>query len=181
MMKRIMKTGVVAVALAASALLAAPANAQVNSFNRGGVSAAELRGGPGFAGDFRRSGHVTQAKFGKAIHVNAFGQTPQEVQYLIDDAIYQCDCQLQLDASYQGFRAAELRRPRVEQIGKQKFVVYSKARLLDGRKVDRQPYECKVARGSIRASTDLYPARFAGFRGHNFRNRGITLSFNTGY
>ncbi|MEL7451949.1 MAG: hypothetical protein AAGJ50_01055, partial [Pseudomonadota bacterium] len=79
MMKRIMKTGVMAVALAASALLASPAVAEAQS--RGSTS-AELRGGVEFnrgltlrnrGGNFRRINH------GGGFHgpkLNAYGQTP---------------------------------------------------------------------------------------------------------
>ena len=175
MMKRIMKTGVVAVALAASALLATPAVAQVNGFGERGVTSSELRGGPGFRGD-RSFRHDRQ--YGHSPRLNEFGQTRAEVQHLVDQAIYECDCQLKLDADYVGYRGAELRRPRVEQIGKRKFVVHARARLFDGYNVNRQSYECLVRRGSVRRATDLFPVQHARFHRDGYQRRGLTLSFS---
>jgi len=167
MMKRIMKTGVVAVALAASALLATPAVAQTASFTQTGFSQA----------GFQTVNHRGRG-YGHQVRLNQFGQTPQEVKYLADKAIYECDCQLQLDANYVGYQGAQLRGVRYEQIGRNKFVIYGRAKLFDGYEYRRQPYECLVRRGSIRRATDLYPIQHAGFRRNGYSRRGIRFSYS---
>lgn len=186
MMKRIMKTGVTAVALAASALLATPANAQLGTRADLSVSAAELRGG---AGDFRRSrtnfrneGHRVRGhgQFGKGhqkVYLNEYGQTPQEVKYLIDQAIYECDCQLKLDAAKYGYADASFRRtPHVEQIGPRGFAIKGRAKLFDGYDYSRQRYDCVVRKGKVKRSSEVYPVRNAK---HQKRRRGY--GYNTGW
>ncbi len=181
MMKRIMKIGVTAVALAASALLATPATAQPGNRADLGVSAAELRGG---AGDFRRGrGDRTvfrgrrQNDKGRNIHhqvfLNEYGQTPKEVRYLIKDAIYACSCQLEIDARKYGYKDAGFRRtPHVEQIGPRRFIVKGRAKLFDGYDYSRQPYDCVVRKGKIRRASALYPVRQAKHFNPR-RNRGF--------
>ncbi|MEO0883776.1 MAG: hypothetical protein AAFY34_13750 [Pseudomonadota bacterium] len=169
MMNRIMKTGVVAVALAASALLATPAVAQTEfaggSFGQRGVSDARLQ-------------KVHHRGYGHQVRLNQFGQTPAEVKYLADRAIYECSCQLQIDARYVGYRGADLRRVRYEQVGRNRFVVYGRAKLFDGYDYRRQPYECVVRRGKIRRASDLYPVQHAGFHRDGYRRRGISFSYS---
>ncbi|MEM6411940.1 MAG: hypothetical protein AAF683_10445 [Pseudomonadota bacterium] len=165
MMNRIMKTGVAAVAFAASALLATPAVAQSVSFDQRAFSSVGVQ-----TVNYRGRGH--------RVSLNRFGQTPDEVRYLADRAIYECDCQLQADANYIGYRGAELRRVRYDQVGPNRFVVYGRAKLFDGYDYRRQPYECVVRRGRIRRSSDLYPIQSARFHGGHSGRRGIRFSYS---
>ncbi|MEM7663144.1 MAG: hypothetical protein AAF292_12930 [Pseudomonadota bacterium] len=163
MMNRIMKTGVAAVALAASALLATPAVAQSASFGQNGFSSV---------------GFQTVKYRGHGYHLNRFGQTPEEVKYLADKAIYECDCQLQVNANYVGYKGAELRRIRYDQVGPNKFIVYGRAKLFDGYDYRRQPYECVVRRGRIRSASNLYPVRHASFHKDGYSRRGFSFSYS---
>ena len=168
-----MKTGVVAVALAASTLLAAPASAQDGRRGDRGFTSAEFRGGPvNVRGDrgFRGNARHVNGRRGYGPGLNEYGQTPREVQYLIDKAIYECSCQLEVDARKYGFRDGEFRRPRVEQIGPSGFRVVGRAKLFDGYDYTRQPYDCVVRRGQVRRASNLYPVRYRSF--HSTRNRG---------
>lgn len=179
MINRIMKTGVVAVALAASTLLAAPASAQDGRRgDRGFNTSVDLRGGPV---------NVRRNQRGVARHHNAslnqFGQTPREVQYLIDKAIYECSCQLDLEARRSGYKGSDLNRPRVEQIGPAGFKVTGNAKLFDGYDYSRQRYDCVVRRGSVRRATDIQNIGYRSF--HSTRNRnaynnsGFSISFGS--
>lgn len=204
MINRVMKTGVTAVALAASALLATPANAQERSFNDRGVSAADLRGGDltlrrdrgdrvqfrerrGGRDNFRGNrgrGHNDGFRRGRnhKVHLNEYGQTPREVQYLVKDAIYTCSCQLEIDAHKYGYKDAGFRRtPYVEQVGRNKFVVKGRAKLFDGYDYSRQSYDCLVRKGKIKRATDIYPVRYNN--NHNRRNGfgGVSFSFGSNW
>jgi len=198
MINRVMKTGAAAVALAASALLALPASAQdASTFDRRVVS-SELLGGERVGNqslrgdrsitrrrgngrnDFRRNRRDNHRTHQVSHHLNAYGQTPREVQYLIDQAIYACDCQLKIDAERYGYHDAEFRGvPYVEQIGPRGFVVRGPAKLFDGHDYSRQPFECAVRRGSIRRASQLYPVHQANYHRDGYRrNRaGFSISF----
>lgn len=183
MINRIMKTGVAAVALAASALLAtSPAYAQSGDRFRQDRSFNDLRGGPdaGFR-DFR-SDHNVRGR-GKA-RLNKFGQTPKEVKYLTAQALEACICQLEIDAYKYGFEDAGFHStPYLEQVGHNAFIVKGGAKLYDGYNVSKQSYECAVRRGKIVNASGLFPSRNAkGFRkGRSNRFRGgfsgISFSF----
>ena len=176
MINRIMKTGVVAVALAASALLATPASAQQGVRGDRAVSDLQLRGGPDRAFRGNRIDH--NRGHGK-VFLNEYGQTKQEVRYLADKAIYACACQLEIDAYKYGFKEATFRgTPHFEQIGKNRFVVKGSAKLYDGYDVSRQSYDCVVRRGDVRQASGLHPV---AYRGKGFGKRPgfgrISVSF----
>ncbi|MEL7480357.1 MAG: hypothetical protein AAGJ29_02240 [Pseudomonadota bacterium] len=185
MMKRIMKPAVAAVALAASALFAAPATAEKVSVNSYGVQSIDLRGER-----FDASPRLIQADHRgrgrgharRGVPLNEFGQTPREAQYLIDQALYECECQLKIDARRLGYVDAQFRRvPYVEQIGPRGFVIKARTVLFDGYSRSRQPYECVVRRGSVRRATDIYPASFGpgGFHHNRGRRGGVSISVGT--
>ena len=189
MINRIMKTGVVAVALAASALLAtSSAHAQRGSGFGQDRPSGDLRGGPdsGFA-DFgnRRAGPAHVESHGKLL-LNEFGQTPEEVDYLAAEALEVCACQLELDAIRYGFKDARFGgTPYLEQVGRNRFVVKGQARLFDGYDRSHQSYDCVVRRGKISDASRLHPATFNRKFDERRRNRfdrrrgisGISFSF----
>lgn len=172
-----MKIGVAAVALAASALLAAPANADDLRRGDSNFTTAQFRGGPVNARGNR--GHNARNR-GHRGNLNQYGQTPREVQYLADKAIYECSCQLDLDARRSGYRGSDLRRPHVQQIGPAGFKIVGNAKLFDGYDYSRQRYDCVVRRGSVHRATDIHPVRYAS---HYSRNRtgygssGLSITF----
>ena len=154
MINRIMKTGVVAVALAASTLLAAPAIAQDGVRSNRAVSQAQLRGGPNERLQRDRGGRADL----RQVRFNDYGQTLREVKHLADKAIYACTCQLEIDARKYGYKDATFRNtPYYEQIGPNRFVVKGTAKLFDGYDYSRQSYDCVVKRGDIKRASDLYP------------------------
>lgn len=196
-----MKTGATAVALAASALLITPATAQERGRLDRSASTAELRGG---AGEFRqtrrgdrserRADNFRSNRRGDRPHnrrvrnqrFNQYGQTRREVRHLIDQAIYECSCQLEVDAHRYGYQDGGFRRtPHVEQVGKRRFIVSGRAKLFDGYDYSRQRYECVVRRGKIRRATNLHPVRDTGRhdRRNGFRNGygGVTFSFGNSW
>jgi len=197
MINRIMKTGVVAVALAASTLLAAPATAQDGFRSNRAVSEAQLRGGLNerFQNDRGRRADLRQNRrndFGNRRHArhhnvrghdvwrNDYGQTREEVKYLADKAIYACACQLEIDAYKYGYKEGAFRRtPHYEQIGPNRFIVKGTAKLFDGYDYSRQGYDCVVKRGKIKRASNLYPVKFDDHGRHNRRDR--FNSFNSGF
>lgn len=194
-----MKTGVTAVALAASALLATPANAQTGNRVDRSVSAAELRGGAditrrnfsnrdafttrrrGDRNNFRGSGNRGHdnghQKANYSVYLNEYGQSPDEVKYLVDEAIYACSCQLEIDAHKYGYKEGSFRRaPHVEQIGPKKFVVKGGAKLFDGYDYSRQSYDCLVRRGRITRATDIHPVSYTS---HHSRRNGFRRGYGS--
>jgi hypothetical protein len=110
------------------------------------------------------------------VHLNAYGQTRQEVKYLADKAIYACACQLEIDGYKYGFKDATFRStPYYEQVGPNKFIVKGTAKLYDGYDYSRQGYDCVVKRGSIRRASNLYPVSYRG-KGYNNRRNGFGVS-----
>ena len=203
MINRIMKTGVVAVALAASALLTTPATAQQGARSDRANSGVQfdnrsdtvLRGGNferargnrnNVRSDNRRRNQGNHNVSHKKVHLNAYGQTRQEVKYLADKAIYACACQLELDAYKYGFKDAAFRStPYYEQIGPNQFIVKGTAKLYDGYDYSRQSYDCVVRRGDIRKASNLHPVAYRGKRHNNRRNgfgvTGISFSFGNAW
>ncbi len=180
MMKRIMKPGVAAVALAASALLAAPASAEKVTYNAFGVEALDLRVGGDIVHRVDNRGRGRGHGHGPAL--NRFGQTPYEAQRLAEKAIYECSCQLELDAGYLGYRHAAFRHaPYVEQIGPYGFIVKADAVLHAGRRSTSQPYECVVRQGQIARASDLYPVSYGHgrYQRDGYSQGGLTISFGT--
>lgn len=206
MINRIMKTGVAAVALAASALLAPSALAQDGFRGDRAVSNPDLRGGPNatfrndrdnrfdrrrgdrnnfsngrdtFRGDRGHRGHNKGYK--RKVQLNKFGQTRQEVRYLASKAIEACACQLEIDAYKYGYKAASFRNtPYYEQVGPNRFVVKGTAKLFDGYDYNRQSYDCVVKRGNIKRVSNLYPVAYHG-RGNKYRRNGYSgISFSFG-
>ena len=170
-----MKTGVAAVALAASALLAPTATAQNGARFDRGVSANQLSGG---AVTFRDRNVRRTTTRRHSPRLNAFGQTLREYNFLAEEAAYACTRQLELDGHKYGFEDAGFRStPHIEQVGKRRFVIKGTAKLFDGYNYSAQHYECGVQAGSIRRATNLTPARFASRR----RGNGIVrLGFSFG-
>lgn len=206
MINRVMKTGVAAVALAASALLAnLPANAQervridrsVSGLQLRGGSDVTLRGGQGFGlnevrgrqnfrgerGSRGRANRNRRNDKRRNVNLNGYGQTRQEVKILADKAIYACACQLEVDAYKYGFEDGVFRStPHYEQIGPNKFIVKGTAKLYDGYDYTAQNYDCQVKRGGIKHASNLYPANHRrqsrrNRRNNNFGFRGLTFSF----
>ena len=175
MINRIMKIGVAAVALAASALLAPTATAQNGARFDRGVSANQLSGG---AVTFRDRNVRRTTTRRHSPRLNAFGQTLREYNFLAEEAAYACTRQLKLDGHKYGFEDAGFRStPHIEQVGKRRFVIKGTAKLFDGYNYSAQHYECGVQAGSIRRATNLTPARFASRR----RGNGIVrLGFSFG-
>lgn len=173
-----MKIGVAAVALAASALLAAPANADDLRRGDSSYTTTQYRGTANVRGN---RGHNARNR-GHRGNLNQYGQTPREVQYLADKAIYECSCQLDLDARRSGYRGSDLRRPQVQQIGPAGFKVVGNAKLFDGYNYKRQAYDCVVRRGSVRRATGVHPVQYAS---HYSRNRsgygssGLSITFGS--
>ena len=186
-----MKTGVVAVALAASALLAnTPAMAQQGpQFDRAvpglqGRTGSDLtlRGGEfelnrqnrnNFRGDRSRQNWDNRHNAGhKKVYLNDYGQTPKEVKHLADKAIYACACQLEIDARKYGYKDGTFRdAPYYEQIGPNRFIVKSAVKLYDGYDYSRQSYDCQVKHGKVRRAANLYPVSYNGKSGHSRRSR----------
>jgi len=198
MINRIMKIGVAAVALAASALLAPTATAQNGFRSDRSVSAEQLRGGPSILrdrSDFRRNrGNRRDRRdrrnrgFDRIDHhsprLNAYGQTIRQAKILADEAAYACVCQLELDGHKYGFEDAEFRgTPYIEQVGPRAFIVKGTAKLYDGYNYTRQHYECGVRRGQIRRATNLTPANYASYRSRRRGNSfgGFSFSFGSRY
>lgn len=190
MINRIMKTGVAAAALAASALLAPTATAQTGQQLDRSVSADQLRGGPSilrdrgdrnqFRGD-RRDRRDRRDRGHHGPQLNAFGQTHQEAKYLADEAAYACACQLEIDAQKYGFEDAGFRdTPYIEQVGKRRFIVKGNAKLYDGYNYTAQHYECSTRRGTISGATRLTPANYASFRDRRRRRSFSSFGFSFG-
>ena len=200
-----MKTGVAAAALAASALLAPTATAQIGDSIERAVAADQLRGGPSESrnrNDFRdRSDRRDRAnrrdrqdrrdqrrdRRDRAFHgpqLNAFGQTYREARNLADEAAYACACQLELDGHRYGYQDAGFRgTPYIEQVGKRRFIIKGTVKLYDGYNYSAQHYECNVRRGDIRGATRLSPAQYASRRNRR-RGRslgGFSFSFGNGW
>lgn len=183
MLNRIVKTGVAAVALAASALLIpAPAIAQtgvqgarsvsgLQGFQNRGRDDVSLRGGAFREANFRGNRRVNtrhNARF------NAFGQTRREVRFLADKATYACARQLEIDAQKYGYKDGGFRStPHIEQIGANRFIVKGAAKLFDGRNYSAQNYDCVVRRGNIRQASNLHPVRFNDRGRRSRRNNGF--------
>lgn len=180
MINNVMKIGVAAVALAASALLTPTATAQNGvRFDRS-VSSDQLRGGPSNirdGNDFQgrrdiRNNHNDRSNR-RGSQFNAYGQTQREVKYLADEALYACACQLELDGHKYGFDDAGFRgTPYIEQVGKSRFIVKGTAKLYDGYSYTAQNYECGVRSGHIRNASRLTPANYASYRN---RRRGNSI------
>ena len=187
-----MKTGVTAVALAASALLiTTPANAQEGVRVDRSVPGLQLRSGADVTlrggnaqtvslvrndsrrrGDRSRNDRRRDDRGRRNVRLNDYGQTRQEVQHLADRAIYACACQLEIDAHKYGFEDGAFRStPHYEQVGPNKFVVKGTAKLFDGYDYSRQSYDCVVRRGSIRNASNLYPVKYRDRGQHNRRDR----------
>ena len=193
MINRIMRTGVAAAALAASALLAPMAMAQTGQRLDRSVSADQLRGGPSIRRDrgdrtqFRGDRRDRRDRRDRGHHgpkLNAFGQTYQEAKYLADEAAYACTCQLEIDGSRYGFEGAGFRgTPYIEQVGKRRFIVKGNAKLYDGYNYSAQHYECSVRHGTIRGAKRLTPANYASFRDRRSRRSfgGFGFSFGSGW
>ena len=186
-----MKTGVAAVALAASALLAtAPAHAQSGDRFRQDRSTSDLRGGPAqgfrdFGRNDRRDVRVNHAGRGHGkVPLNRFGQTPKEAKYLAAEAIEACVCQLEIDAYKYGFKDAGFHgTPYLEQISRNRFIVKGSAKLYDGYDYSKQSYECVVRKGKIKDASRLYPAavRKSHDRGRGGRfGQAFGVSFSFG-
>ena len=190
-----MTTGVAAAALAASALLAPTATAQIGQSIERAVAADQLRGGPSILrdrGDFerrrdrgdRRDRRDRRDRGHHGPQLNAFGQTYEEARYLADEAAYACACQLELDGQRYGYQDAGFRgTPYIEQVGKRRFIIKGTAKLDDGYNYTAQHYECNVRRGTIRGATRLSPAQYASRRnwrrGRSFG--GFSFSFGNGW
>lgn len=174
-----MKTGVVAVALAASALLAAPANADDVRRGESNFTTTQFRGGPANA---RGNRGQNVRNRGHRSNLNQYGQTPRQVQALVDKAIYDCTCQLDLDARRSGYRGSDLLGTHVEQIGPAGFRISGTAKLFDGYNYKTQGYDCAVRGGSVRRATEIYPVQYAS---HYSRNRtsygssGFSITFGS--
>jgi len=205
MINRIMKTGVAAVALAASALLASPANAQGARADRS-FAGQELRGGQDFNRNDARNdrNHARNNRnnarnnrnqnnfvnrgnsFGRnnvrrpRVQLNAYGQTAREVKFLADKAIYACSCQLEVDAHRYGFQDGGFNgTPYYEQVGPNRFVVKGTATLFDGYDYSRQSYDCVTKGGGVKKASNLHPVVYND-RGRNRRTGIGRVSFTFG-
>ena len=180
-----MKTGVAAVALAASALLAPTATAQNGGRLDRGVSADQLRGGQAVVNN--RSGFQNQrtrrnvTRNRRAPVLNIYGQTLREANILSSNAAHTCASQLELDGHRYGFVDAGFKvTPYVEQTGKNRFIVKGTAKLFDGYRYSIQHYECGIRRGSIRGASSLTPANFARNRVRQRRASFGSFGFSFG-
>lgn len=154
MFKKLIKTGIASVALAASAFfIAAPASADA---------------GPNWKVE---RGHHFGGKHGR-FRINDWGQTRFQVRRMKRNAIDACAYQLKADAHAYGYKRARIVDFKAKQVGKRRFRVYTKAKLFDGYKVRYDTYDCVVRRGYVAKAGDLRPIKFHRGRGHNgFRKR----------
>lgn len=187
MINLILKSGGLAVALAASALLSPPSMAQENFRADRVDSNIGLNGNT--SGSFVRH-QTVRSHFGahrinvvgnrgnahkrQKVQLNAYGQTMQEVKFLADKAINACACQLDIDAHRYGFKGGSFHlTPYYEQTGPNRFIVKGTAKLFDGYDYSRQSYDCVVRQGAIKQVSNLHAATH---RGRIQRHRGKDYS-----
>ena len=152
MMKRIMTSGVAAVALAASAAFALPAAADAPAARAtvatkiGSNTSLVIQVGDSRARDSRYG-------YRSRYRLNQWGQTPQQVQRLSREAVQACRREIErLDSGRRSsFRDVDVEsRGQARQIGRQGFDVFFRNVEFEGRhRGTTRPVSCEVRQGRV--------------------------------
>lgn len=169
MRQRILKSLLAVAALAASAsIIASPATAEIVVKKPAfGLKKPGVVIGPG---------GIDVHKPGVVVKKPRLGLKKEPVfasRSLKIDAVRTCTFQLKADAADYGYKSVELIDTDIEQLGRTKFVIHSKAKLFDGFDYQVDGYECLVDHGEVITTSELAPAKDYGavFGGGVFKFR----------